>query len=313
MHTENEPGSLSFVPAGACVCDAGLALIRVQGADATAFLHGQFSNDLKALAPGQSQISSYSTAKGRVLAVFDIARTDDAYLIALPADILESFIKRLSMFVMRADVKLSPLEGVPAGLVGADAAAALARAGLPAPEADSLEAGVWRLSGQAPAFLLCDAQSQAALAQAGVAEAGTSAWTLSRIAAGVAAVTAATQDAFVAQQLNLDRIGGINFKKGCYPGQEVIARMHYLGKPSRRMLAYALDGAAPAVGSELLNGAGDAVGTVVSAAADGQGGAVLLAVMKLKSLAADVSLSTADGVVLRPLSLPYTLEDPDEA
>lgn len=312
MSPNTPQSSLSLTPQAPSRCDTGLSLLAVTGADASDFLHGQFSNDLKSLSVGQSQISSYSSAKGRVLALFEIARTDDGFLIALPTDILEPVRKRLQMFVLRADVTLSPLTATPVtGLVGEGAEAALAEAGLPVPEVNKLtvdgDVTVWALSGAASCYLVLGETD--ALNELSKSDSGT--WTMARIAAAVPSVTAATQDAYVAQQLNVDRIGGINFKKGCYPGQEVIARMHYLGKPSRRLFAYRASGAAPAVGAELRTASGEEAGSVVASAAAGEGAAIL-AVMKLKTLEAGAALSTADGASVTALDLPYTLEDPAE-
>lgn len=312
MSLENPQSSLAFAPASPLLCDTGLSLLGVTGSEATDFLHGQFSNDLKSLAVGQSQISSYSTAKGRVLALFEIARTKTGYLIALPTDILEPVMKRLTMFVMRSDVSLSAVSASVQGLVGNGAAGALAEAGLPVPEANTVlgdaDLQVWCLSGAVPCYLVIG--DTVALDGLGRGDAQT--WSLARIAAGVPTVTAQTQDAYVAQQLNLDRIGGINFKKGCYPGQEVIARMHYLGKPSRRLFAYQTEGDVPAVGAALQTTSGDEAGTVVTSAA-AQSGAVLLAVMKLKALETEEALSLANGSRVNALALPYTLDDAEEA
>jgi hypothetical protein len=258
-----------------------LALIQACGPDAAAFLQGQLSNDVRKLGPTRAQLSSCNSPKGRMLAVLHLLRHDEAtFVLELHRDLLEPVLKRLKMFVLRSKVTLSELpDHELRGLAGPDAAQVLADLGLPAPAAalDCAWSGdicVTRRIGELPRFTLLAprsadlAQRLSARTQAGTAED----WKRLEIEAGVPTVYPETQDHFVAQMCNLDTLGGISFDKGCYTGQEVIARVHYRGAVKRRMTLQWLDGTPPAPGTKLESG------EVVDAVARPDGGTLALVV-----------------------------------
>jgi hypothetical protein len=258
-----------------------LALIGAGGPDAAAFLQGQLSNDVRKLGPARAQLSSCNSPKGRMLAVLHLLRRDDAtFVLELHRGLLEPVLKRLKMFVLRSKVTLTELADHEVhGLAGPDAAQVLADLGLPAPGA-ALDCGwsgdvcVTRRIGDLPRFTLLAprsaglAQRLATRAQAGTAED----WKRLEIEAGVPTVYPETQDHFVAQMCNLDALGGISFDKGCYTGQEVIARVHYRGAVKRRMTLQRLEGPAPPPGTRLESG------EVVDAVAHPEGGTLALVV-----------------------------------
>ena len=222
-----------------------LALVRASGDDVDTFLQGQLSNDLRQLTRERAQLSSFNSPKGRMLAVLHLVRTPDAVLLELPRAILEPVLKRLSMYVLRARVKLAEANDLVAiGIAGAGAPQALEALALPAPAAPLAcawagELGVVRRLGSTPRYAVLAPASRATQLWQRLREAavpvGTQAWKLLDIEAGVPAVYAETQDHFVPQMCNLDALGGISFDKGCYTGQEVVARVHYRGAVKRHM------------------------------------------------------------------------------
>lgn len=303
-----------------------LGVIAVRGEDAGKFLQSQLTNDVLALGE-RLTLNGYCSAKGRLIASFhqwrEAGPLGETLCLQLPREILPAVMKRLSMFVLRAQVKLSDESASRHawGLVGADAAAQLLAAGITPPAAvwDTARAGelcVARLPA-APAapdrFLLTGPALPAPLAARPLSDSGV--WWWSEIAAAVPTVWAATQEKFVPQMINFEVLGGVNFKKGCYPGQEIVARSQYLGKLRRRMaLAHA---AGPvAAGADVYLGA-DAVGVVVMAAAapasasSSPGGFDLLFESPVDAQAAGgLRAGAADGPDLHIRPLPYELFDP---
>ncbi|MGQ0587855.1 MAG: CAF17-like 4Fe-4S cluster assembly/insertion protein YgfZ, partial [Gammaproteobacteria bacterium] len=232
-----------------------LALIEVGGADAGAFLQGQLSNDIRALAPERAQLSSYNSPKGRMLAVLHVLARGDSYVLELQRSLLDATLKRLRMFVLRSKVTVAEAPLAILGVAGSQAEAVLLGAGLRAPAA-ALECAwagevcVTRRLGDAPRFtvLVPAAQADGLARKLGADPAHATAWKLADIEAGVPTVHPETSDHFVAQMCNLDALGGISFDKGCYTGQEIIARVHYRGAVKRHMQPLRLDGSPPAPG-----------------------------------------------------------------
>ena len=224
-----------------------VGLIRVSGADARAFLQGQLSTDLEKLTPVQAQYSSWNNAKGRVVTLLHVFLRDDAVYLALPRALLPAVLKRLSMYVLRSKVALTDASDSLAclGLAGERADALIVDAGLPVPAGvrgmTMLGAvQVVRLHGDTLRYALMGPPEEIrelrqGLESAGAAPASADAWALRRILAGEPAVFPETTEYFVAQMLDLDKLGGIDFKKGCYTGQEVIARAHYRGAVKRHL------------------------------------------------------------------------------
>ena len=287
-----------------------LGQIRVSGADADTFLQSQLSNDLSKLAAGRLQLSSYSNAKGRVLAVLGLRRAEDAILLETRRELVQGLLKRLRMYVLRSKVVLEDASGETAalGLWGSESAATLAGAGLPTPDQDwdSAEASgvvVMRHPGTQPRYSLHGTVAAIAEVRESLAArtrvADTDAWRLQDILAGLPAVGLATAEHFVPQMLDLDRVGAISFSKGCYPGQEIVARMHYLGKLKRRLfLAYAGADVAPAT-DVFAEGEAQAVGEVVESAPDPEhGNALLLVLQTSRAGSANLHLGSPQGETL---------------
>lgn len=297
------------------------AVLRVAGADAAAFLQGQVSCDVREVTPETSRYGSYNSPKGRVLALFLLWQHDGAYWMQLPAALAEPVRRRLSMFVLRSRVTLSDVsaEWIRIGVGGPRALSCLSDALAvdtgPAHGVRRVGAGVLLvLPGGRHELVLPIGEAQPAWQRlvAHARPAGDALWETLAIAAGEPAVYPATQDRFVAQFLNLDLIGGVSFSKGCYTGQEIVARTHYLGRLKQRMLrARVAAGAAPHPGDELYSAdLGDqACGIVVRAAPALGDGYELLAAIRIESASGHaVHWRSPDGPVLDWLPLPYALE-----
>ncbi|HET8881770.1 MAG TPA: hypothetical protein VFM56_06295, partial [Solimonas sp.] len=260
-----------------------LVWLRVRGDDADDFLQGQLSNDLRKLTTQTAQLSSYNSPKGRMLAVLFLVRVGADILIELPRSIADATLARLKMFVLRSKVTIARADDLDAlAIIGDDAAATLADHGLPVPDAplqclgaDAALTVVRRLG--APArFTVIGARDAIAALRATLPasphEAEHLSWRRADIESGIPVIWPQTRDHFVAQMANLDLLGGISFDKGCYTGQEIVARLHYLGQLKRRMFVARIDGAAPPPGSAVhQDGDSQAVGEIVDAVADRDG------------------------------------------
>jgi folate-binding protein YgfZ len=287
-----------------------LGVIRAQGEEAAKFLHGQLTQDFVLLGQNGARLAGFCSAKGRLLASFvGFKRAPDDILLVCGADVLPATLKRLSMFVMRAKLKLSDAsEAFPVwGLAGKAVPAALDAqvwSKLDTPEG----AQVVRLyPGAGVARALWVAPSE--LAAPDAAALGLADWSWLEVMSGVASISQPIVEAFVPQMLNLESVGGVNFKKGCYPGQEVVARSQFRGTLKRR--AFIVEGVSPmAVGDEVFSGA-DALqpcGTVASVAPNPGGGWRAIASLQISAAdAGGLHVRAADGPALSVLPLPYEL------
>jgi folate-binding protein YgfZ len=307
-------------PVRATICELGV--IRASGEDAARFLHGQLTNDVEHLRGDRLLLAGYCTAKGRLLATFRLWRDGDATCLLLPREILPGVIKRLSMFVLRAKAKLvDDSDNWRVGAVfGAGAAAALGGGGVavPAGVGDSVEAGAVRLARLHPGpriaerFLVlarAEAADSALARLESLPEVDAGAFWWSEIDAAVPTVFAATQEKFVPQMINFELVGGVNFAKGCYPGQEVVARSQYRGKLKRRMQRAHCAAAAAAGTDVFADGEPEAAGTVVMAASAEGGGFDILFECPLEKAGPGLRLGAADGPPLELRALPYELVD----
>ncbi|MGZ8255891.1 MAG: CAF17-like 4Fe-4S cluster assembly/insertion protein YgfZ [Burkholderiaceae bacterium] len=300
-----------------------LGVIEVSGADALAFLQSQLTNDVARLTAEQMQLNGYCTAKGRLLATFHQWRRGDDVMLRLPREILPPVMKRLSMFVLRAKAKLSDASDAWSthAVLGSGVAARAQQAGVQLPPSPWLgivdgDLRIDRMPGadDAPDRFLITAPSAASVPAwcAGLPRGKPDVWWWSEIEAAVPTVFAATQEKFVPQMINLEVLGGVNFKKGCYPGQEVVARSQYLGKLKRRMQRahVGLDGVAAAA-DVFHSGEEQPVGTVVMAAPSPRGGTDLLFEVPIDRLGSGtMHLGAPTGPALALRGLPYELFDP---
>lgn len=300
-------------------------VIAVHGADATRFLQAQLSNDISRLEDGShSQLAAYCTPKGRMLGLMRVFRQGDSYYLRMPLDTLEAVLQRLRMYVLRAAVTLEDASDnfLRIGISGAAAAAELqaAAGGLPQGVDEVVHRGdlsILQVAGVQPRYevyacALAAARSLWDALNVRGAPVGEPAWRLLEILAGLPAVFAPTTELFVPQMANLQLVNGVSFKKGCYPGQEIVARMQYLGTLKRRMYLGRIDTDTPvAPGDALFSGTDSeqAVGRIVDAQPHPDGGQAALAVLQITAAtAADICLGAADGPRFALQALPYAVE-----
>ena len=303
------------------LCDLSqFGTLRVSGEEVQTFLQNLLSNDIREVSATRAQFSSFNSPKGRMLASMLIWRNGDGYLLQLPRDLCEPMRKKLSMYVLRAKVKISDAsdEVVSLGLSGTDAHEILGKQfgelpQLPLGFIDTEQASVLKFSDtrfQISTTPQCAPALWQSLSQH-ARPAGSVCWDWLNIRAGIPVILPATQEQFVPQMVNLDLVGGVSFKKGCYPGQEIVARMQYLGKLKRRMyLAHVNGNEAPRPGDELFSAdmEGQASGMVVNATSAPDGGYEVLAVVQTSSQETQsVHWKTLQGAALQFLPLPYPL------
>jgi tRNA-modifying protein YgfZ len=304
----------------AVMCDlTPLAGMRIAGPDAAAFLQGQFTSDVAALAAGTAQYSAWCSPKGRMLANFLLLRTEaTTFELLLPASMIGAVRKRLTMFVLRSKLTIEDRSGesVRIGVGGPTAVTALRAASIDVPsrlQCRALDGGLIvavpggrYIALMQPAFAeqFWDRVSSAAR------PAGYPVWQWLTIRAGIPIVTAATTDQLVPQMANWDALDGVSFRKGCYTGQEIVARTQYLGRLKERTFLAHVDGPPPASGEKLYSTlfGEQSCGTVLNAAASPGGGSDLVAALQIAAMQrGDVRIGSPDGTAISLLPLPYPL------
>jgi folate-binding protein YgfZ len=297
-----------------------LGVIAFRGEDTATFLQGQLTNDMRALHADSAQWNGYCSPKGRLLGNFLMWRQGEDFCLQLSGDLLPGVLKRLSMFILRAKVQGRDASDETVRLVvaGSQAPTAVkaAMGGIPeaAMRSATTEGGQIVRMGD-DKFVLSVAPDRAAAVWQSLRQSatpvGAPVWDWLRLNAGIPMIVAATQEQFVPQMVNLEAIGGVSFQKGCYPGQEIVARSQYLGKLKRRMFLAHVDAAA-APGDHLYSADmdGQATGTVVNAATAPAGGFDALVVAQVESATTQtLHLKALDGAALSLKPLPYALPE----
>ncbi len=334
LHTQLAPADAADAPArendrpteANLICPINdLAILTVSGRDAERFLQGQTTCDTSQLGADAFGLGAICNPKGRAVATFRMFRADEDFYLLVAMELLPALQKRLQMYVLRADVRLGneTEDWCCLGVIGDQASAALAKQGIDPP------VQLHRLSRKGDCITVkMPASSDRYLILAGVetakrlwtgvsaldgfAAATQSAWDREEIAQGLPSITAATSEEFVPQMLNLDRLGGIDFEKGCYTGQEVVARMHYLGNLKRRMYRIRCKGSVmPKPGDRLYaanSEEGQSIGRIVAVAPALSGGYEMLAVIEIRHAeSGDIRLFGTQGKAVERLPLPYSL------
>jgi tRNA-modifying protein YgfZ len=289
---------------------ASLGVLRARGADAVSFLQGQLSNDLSLLAPERSLLAGYHNPQGRVIALLRLVElTPTDVLAILPRELVGTLLQRLAKFILRSKVALTDDSALwrISGLIAPDAARA-GGLGTAMPEAVHAVARIdgaiaVRVAHEPRRWLFIGAADQPALLQ-GASSAAPAAWQRLAVAGGEPQVYASTCEEFVAQMLNLDLIGAIAFSKGCYTGQEVIARTHYRGRVKRRLQRFRTDSPVPLKAGDSGVLADGRSFTVIEAAALEEGGCEFLAVA---ALASEAAAPPGSSIRAQQLELPYPL------
>lgn len=311
----------SAAASGTIVADLSqLGVIAFRGEETATFLQGQLTNDVRTLHAAAAQWNAYCNPKGRLLGNFLMWRQGEDYCLQLSGDILASVQKRLSMFIMRAKVQARDASDETVRLVvaGKQAVAAVTAAmgGVPEAAMRSIpaEAGqVIRVGDDKFVLSIAPARAEAVwqVLRESATPVGAPVWDWLRLNAGIPMIVAATQELFVPQMVNLEVIGGVNFQKGCYPGQEIVARSQYLGKLKRRMfLAHVDVEAAPGDSLYSADFEGQVTGTVVNAAPAPTGGFDVLAVVQVESAnTQSLHLKAIGGAALSLKPLPYAMPE----
>jgi folate-binding protein YgfZ len=263
---------------------AHLALLSFSGADAAGFLQGQLTQDLRRLDDGSTRLAALNTPQGRVVATLWL-KGDATLFGLLPAELAEPVVARLRRYVLRAKVAIEAL---------------------PDWSLREIPRGTSQLPVGSVRFGMPDGRALLAVPGAAAApnEAATRDWLRRDVAAGLPVLGTATSGQFVAQMLNLDRLDAISFAKGCYTGQEIVARTQNLGRIKRRMLRYRVAAPQPPAPLSALLQDGIRVGEVLFGIDSLDGGSELLAVVQLE--ARDLPLRTETGHTATPLALPYS-------
>ncbi len=304
-------------------------LLYVGGDDATEFLQNQLSNDITRIGTGRSQLSAFSNAKGRMIGLFRVIPIEGGYLLLMPRSMIASVQEKLQRFVLLSKVILADISNDFALIsVTLDVQDAVPGPDWPQ-DIDAVHQTDTLISVRLPAaegrrrWLLLSTDAAEAIAlwrrlANEFAVNGPEHWRLQNIDAGIPTLYPETSEAFVLQMANLQLIDGVSFKKGCYPGQEVVARMQYLGKLKRRMYRAEIDSVrAPAPGDELTARdaeSSDGSGKVVDAVSLPNGGSRMLFIARIdRAESGDLKLVEQPATEIRLLPLPYAFEDSAEA
>ena len=315
-----------IVHTGDLFCDLShFGIIAAYGEDVVEFLQSQFTNDISQVDRKHSQLSALCSPKGRMLCNFRIFKRENTYYLVLPYELLEAALSRLRMFVLRSRVTLEDASDALIG-IGASGNKMIKHLGAVAgdlPEhvddaIDYRDFTIVRVAGTVPRFevygLLEPMKKLWQALDVHATPVGAQVWELLNILAGIPVITAGSIDAYVPQMANMHLINGVSFTKGCYPGQEIVARMHYLGKLKRRMYRIGFDAQeAPATGTPLVTETSTEsqdIGTVLSAQQNPDGTFDALAVIQTKDAESSaLKLGEAKGPDVRVLDLPYSFDN----
>lgn len=282
-------------------------IITVSGDEAASFLQNLLTNDVNALNTHQAQLSGLCNPKGRLLAIFQLIRREQDYLIVLPAELAGAIAQRLTMFKLRSKVDIAVSDSLVAvGIINPNNTLS----DLPAEIMHGNQTEQGLLIKQASAdnqerFLMICEQETTPLLSDWLSQdwqlTSQAIWQLLDIQAGIPTVYNDSKEQFTPQQVNLDLVGGVSFKKGCYPGQEVVARLHYLGSPSRRMFLGKLNGSdLPVANTAVVDDKGSTLGHVVQAQSDNDNGILCQLSMKLSGIE---NTALIDGVEVTNLTM----------
>lgn len=314
-----DPADLTALEqATAIVPLAGWGVLAADGPESAKFLQGQLTCNVSEVDDGRSVAGAFCTPKGRTLASFQLARRNaESYWLRMRADNIEATATALAKYAVFSKTKLAPAADlIGLGLHGPRAAALVAALAGERPAAkhgvvQTADGLVIQRDDTGLRFeCWLNAAAAAALwerARAECTPAGSRYWRWLNVRAGEAEITAATRDAFIPQMLNLQLVGAISFNKGCYTGQEIVARAHYRGQVKRHLYRAEVDATAPAIGAELHHKGGRAIGSVVEAVAVNAERCELLVVLGGEAWEGGEICLGAEGPALRPLGLPYAI------
>jgi len=287
-----------------------LSVIEVEGADAPEFLNGQFTSDLTLLTQNSFQYSAWCNPKGRVIAIFIIYRKHDSYCILIPTGLKDLFLKRLQIYILRSKVLIHDRseETTCMGLIGTDQLPALSSipeesgAVLHLPEYTSL-----RIADTGPSRLLVTGHWQTMVKlwqslESVYTGSHTGLWRFHDIKSGIPWLTDTTSELFLPQELDLEILNGLSYSKGCFPGQEVISRLHYRGTVKQRLLYTEVPAQVqiPGIGARLYSDEiQNSAGTIINVADSGEGSCGIQAVADIDKAGSDLHVAGASRLSLR--------------
>ena len=297
-----------------------LACYEVAGEDATTFLQGQFSNDISNVSPTNAQLTSYCTPKGRMLATLHICQFNSNYLLILSADIAAEVIKRLQMFVMRSQVEITPADKYSITGICHDPSATIFQTvnlEIPKDEYQSTandSAICIKIPGVQSRYMLIgnnDIEDKISKHDNDTLQVFShDYWKWLDILSGIPTINKSTQEAFVPQMANMELINGVSFSKGCYPGQEIVARLHYIGNANRRMFrVHCQDAESINDGDDIYTvGGNQSIGKVLSVILHEDKSADALAVIRLEAVKqGQLVIGSSSGSPLQIKELPYEI------
>ena len=299
------------------------ALIEASGDDVVEFLQGQLTNDIKLVTENMGQLSAYCNPKGRILANFRIFKRQDSYFLRMRSDISEATLKRLRMFVMRSKVELINRsdELSRMGIAGLNATNELAALFNKLPQntdesSTENEITIIKLAGTLPRYEVHGTVEKVKelweKLQKNAVTIGENSWNLLTIRAAIPEIVSETVEAFVPQMVNLQAINSLSFTKGCYPGQEVVARMHYLGKLKRRLYIGSTESDSLPISGESIMTSDEneqKIGQIVTASWSKDKNVEFLAVLQIEKAEKEVlHIGSNTGPLVQLIDLPYSLE-----
>lgn len=299
-----------------------LGIIKVTGKDAQQFLQGQLTNDVGQVTETTGQLNAWCSPKGRMIANFRLFKSDNTYYILLPEENIVTVLKRLQMFVLRADVKLEDISYSLAriGIIGQNSQNLLADCLNKTPDStpNSVltveQAMVLRVTSNTPRYVVIAKPNRLQTIWECLSQkarpVGTQTWQLFNILAGFPQILLETKEEFVPQMVNLQLLGAISFSKGCYVGQEIVARTQHLGTLKRRMYLVKIETDQLPEAGDSLYCAADTQGLskIVNAQFHPDGSVVALAVLPIEHLNTPIHLNNAQGPQLQLLDLPYSFQ-----
>ena len=304
------------------LCDcSSLGVIKATGEEAQSFLHSQFTNDLNQVNDETSQLSGYCNAKGRLLSIFRIFKYEENYLLLLNKDVLDNTLSKLNMYKLMAKTEISNNSDdyVVFGLTGKKTDSILKKNNITFPsnneQCTNYDGSIITRIDADRVLIIAEPKKAIELWNLFETDAvprDYSIWKLLDIQNGIPEVTKETMEAFIPQMVNLELINGVNFQKGCYPGQEIVARTHYLGKPNRRMYKIELlaeNNSEPGTNIYSEDDGEQAVGKIVSSvqySSDNIDALIVLRTANEKS--ENLKIGSLNGPTASISNLPYKLD-----
>ncbi len=297
--------------------DLTQGLIKVYGEDAESFLQNQLTNEVANVSETTHQITAWCSPKGRIITTLRLFKREDAYYLSLAQDMIEHVLKKLSMYVMMSKVSLEDVTesyvhlGVSGDFAGQDLEALLGES-LPS-EADSAKIinglTVLKLADKTPRYEIFGDLESSNVLVGNIKVAPDYHWEYLNIVAGIPHISQASSEAWIPQMINFIQVNGVDFKKGCYPGQEIVARLNYLGKTKRRMYRLLIDtDQLPAINDSILSTNDKAAGKILNAVINPEGKVEALAVLKIAEANEALTLANNEATITL-LELPYTVDD----